>query len=412
MMTRREWLRLTSGGALGITFASGLAVAEEAQRVFRDYELPLFDLPGQIDEPVRIESVELLRRGNLFFVRMRSSNGAVGLIQTKQVENYVRIFERTVAPHFVGRDARDLESLIDEVQLAHYKEVGLPFWVCVAYCEQATLDLLGKVTGKPVGALLGGVLRTEIPMYLSGSGRALSAEEEVDVYVRGVAETGARAVKFKIGGRMSGNLDAYPGRTETLIDLSREKLGNELTLYADANGSYDPQKAIEIGHILEAHQYSFFEEPCPFEALTETQAVKKALTIPIAAGEQDSSLWRFQWMIRNGVMDIVQPDINYNGGLIRALRVARMAEKAGIKIVPHNTQTGAASVNILQFASCTPNIGPFMEYPWRRPQQGVDWHSPQFLIQNGHLAVPQGPGFGVEIDPAYLAQCKIVVTVS
>jgi L-alanine-DL-glutamate epimerase-like enolase superfamily enzyme len=145
---------------------------------------------------------------------------------------------------------------------------------------------------------------------------------------------------------------------------------------------------------MERLNHTFFEEPCPFEELSETQAVAKALRIPIAFGEQNFSLWQFQWMMNNGVMQIVQPDINYNGGLIRAARVARLAENLGMTIVPHNTQTGVASVNILTFASYTKNIGPFMEYPWRRSQRAESWYSPKFIIKNGVIPIPPGPGWG------------------
>src|SRR4029077_3267500 len=154
-----------------------------------------------------------------------STDGAVGLIGTKQVEDFIPIFTNLVAPHFIGKDVRDLESLVDSVYVANYKIAGLPFWCPVAYCEQSLLDMLGKVAGKPVGALLGGVIHKEIPVYLSGSARVLSAEEEVDIYVRALAETGAKAVKFHMGGRMSRNLDTYPGRSEKLLTLAREKLG-------------------------------------------------------------------------------------------------------------------------------------------------------------------------------------------
>jgi L-alanine-DL-glutamate epimerase-like enolase superfamily enzyme len=116
-------------------------------------------------------------------------------------------------------------------------------------------------------------------------------------------------------------------------------------------------------------------------------------------------------MLRNGVMDIAQPDINYNGGLIRAKRVARIAAKLGKTIVPHNTQTGATSVNILQFASCTPNATPYMEYPWRAPQKKPTWYTPDFKIANGKVQVPTTPGMGVEIDPAYLAAAKVVARI-
>jgi L-alanine-DL-glutamate epimerase-like enolase superfamily enzyme len=273
------------------------------------------------------------------------------------------------------------------------------------------LDLLGRVAAKPVGALLGGVVRKEIPVYLSGSARELSAEDEVEIYVRGLAETKARAVKFKIGGRMSHNLDAYPGRTDKLVRLAREKLGAQTVLYADANGSYNAPKAIEVGRLLESLKFEFFEEPCPFEELVETREVAQALTVPIAGGEQDGSLPRFHWMLQNGVVDIVQPDLNYNGGLIRAKRVARMAEKLGKTIVPHNTQTGATAVNILQFASSTRNTGPYMEYPWRAPQQAASWYTPNFRVENGVIRVPESPGMGIEIDPDYLKSATVVASI-
>ena len=138
---------------------------------------------------------------------------------------------------------------------------------------------------------------------------------------------------------------------------------------ADANGSYSAAKAIEIGKRLQEMKYLFFEEPCPWEELSETKKVADALEMKVAFGEQDSSLWLFQWMIENKVIDVVQPDLNYNGGFIRAARVARMARKVNMWICPHNTQTGAASVNILQFAAATPNIGPYMEYVSRAPRK-------------------------------------------
>src|SRR6185369_726905 len=211
-----------------------------------------------------------------------------------------------------------------------------------------------------------------------------------------------------MGGRMSRNLDTYPGRSEKLLTLAREKLGAGTALMADANGSYDVPNGIRIGKLLESLDYAFYEEPCPFEELSETQAVKRALHIPMAFGEQNYSLWQFDWMLRNGVMDIVQPDLNYNGGLSRAKRVARLAEKLGKTIVPHNTQTGATSVNILQFASCTKNAGPYMEYPWRAPQQTPTWYTPDFRIVDGKIKVPTTPGMGIEFDPEYIKSTTLV----
>ncbi len=413
-LTRRDWIKLTGGSALAVSLprsfaaSADFAAPSDVHALIRDAESPMFDLAGQIKDPVIVESVEMLKNGANFFVRTRASNGAIGITGTKQVEDFVPLFEHLVAPHFIGKDARDIESLVDYVYRQNYKLASISLHCCIAYTEQSILDLLGKIAGKSVGALLGGVIAPEIPIYLSGSERVLSAEEEVDVYVRGLAATGAKAVKFHMGGRMSRNVDTYPGRTEKLLTLAREKLGSDTILMADANGSYDVPNGIRIGRLMEELNYAFYEEPCPFEELSETQAVRKALKIPLAFGEQNYSLWQFHWMLTNGVMDIVQPDMNYNGGLIRAKRVARIAEKLGKTIVPHNTQTGATSVNILQFASCTKNAGPFMEYPWRVPQKTPTWYKPDFKITNGKITVPTAPGMGLEIDPDFLAKATVV----
>src|SRR6202035_5188770 len=112
-----------------------------------------------------------------------------------------------------------------------------------------------------------------------------------------------------------------------LLELAQQKLASKVTLMADANGSYSAPNAIEIGKRLQKMNYLWFEEPCPWEELSETKKVADALSMKVAFGEQDSSLWLFQWMIENHVMRVVQPDLNYSGGFTRAARVARMADR-------------------------------------------------------------------------------------
>jgi L-alanine-DL-glutamate epimerase-like enolase superfamily enzyme len=356
---------------------------------------------------VTIKSIEVLQHGNHYLVRSTSADGVVGTVVAKDpIQDYLPILFRRVIPAFVGRDARELEWLVDQVYVKNYKLAGQPFWLPVSAVEQSLWDLLGRLVKKPVAELMGGMRRKEIPVYLSGSGRELSAEDEVDVYVRGVEATGARAVNFKIGGRMSRNADAYPGRTSRMLELARKRLGDHIIIYVDANGSYDAVRGIEVGRMLQSLKCGFFEEPCPWEEISETKKVADALDIPIAVGEQDASLWRFQSMMETGVLQIVQPDLNYNGGFIRAARVARMARKLGIPIVPHNTQTGAAGSKILHFAAAMPNAGEYMEYPWRKPARQESWYTPTLVIRNGKIAVPSGPGLGIDFDLAWLAQAR------
>jgi L-alanine-DL-glutamate epimerase-like enolase superfamily enzyme len=409
-MNRRNFLKATAGSALLTSQAIRAWGASDMGQEILEYEKPVFNLHKFFNAPVKIASIELLQAHGQFFLRTRSADGAEGIIQTKDIVDYIQILAHRVMPHFLGKDARDLEHLVDEVYAtdSNYKLAGQEFWCPVAYIEQSLFDLMGKALKKPVGELMGGVLLKDVPVYLSGSGRETTAEEEVDIYVREVERTGAKAVKFKIGGRMSDNRDAYPERTDKLLELAYQKLGGKVTLMADANGSYDAKNAIEIGKRLQEMKYLWFEEPCPWEELSETKKVADALDMKVAFGEQDSSLWRFQWMIDNQVMDVVQPDLNYNGGFIRAARVARMARKADMWICPHDTQTSAASVNILQFAATTRNIGPWMEYVSRKAPKKEPWYTPNFDIKNGVIPVPAGPGMGLEFDPDFLKSATVV----
>ena len=407
-MNRRDFLRVSAGGA-ALARRFSLRAGDMTSEIL-EYQKPVFNLHKFFSAPVKIESIELLQAHNQFFLRTRSTDGAEGIVQTKDIADYTQLLAHRVIPHFLGKDARDLEHLVDEVYVtnSNYKLAGQAFWCPVAYVEQSLFDLMEKALKQPAGELMGGVLRKEIPVYLSGSGRDTTAEEEVEVYVRGVESTGAKAVKFKIGGRMSDNRDASPGRTDTILELAQKKLAGKVTLMADANGSYDAKNAIEIGKRLQEMKYLWFEEPCPWEELSETKKIADALDMKIAFGEQNSSLWQFQWIIDNKVCDVIQPDLNYNGGFTRAARVARMARKVNMWICPHNTQTGAASVNILQFAATTPNIGPWMEYVSRGPAKKESWYTPNFEIRNGVIPVPSGPGMGLEFDPEFLKAAKVV----
>jgi L-alanine-DL-glutamate epimerase-like enolase superfamily enzyme len=200
---------------------------------------------------------------------------------------------------------------------------------------------------------------------------------------------------------MSRNADASPGRTEKLIPLSRKALADKIAIHADANSSYDAAHAIPVGRMLEDIDAVYFEEPCPFDDFDDTKKVTEALKIPIALGEQEFSHARFKSMIRHHVADIVQPDLFYYGGLIRSIRVARMADLAGLPTTVH-LSGGFGFVYSLHFAACVENIGPWQEY-----KQGVEtygkWFDPPLRIVDGELTIPTGPGVGIA-DPKDVLQ--------
>jgi len=332
-----------------------------------------------------------------YIVRTRSRDGTTGISVANGKASFLYpLFLRQVAPFFLGKDACELESLLDGVYIHdnNYKMQGLAIWCCVAWMEFSILDLLGKLINKHVSALFGGRVRDRVPVYVASGNRDTTPEEEVGILRQRIAETGAKAVKFKVGGRMSRNRDSLPHRSEELIELSRKVLGAGIVIQADANGSYDVKRAIEVGRRLEAVHAYLFEEPCPFDHLDETKQVADALSIPISGGEQESSEYRFRSMIRNGTLQIVQPDLHYYGGYIRSTRVARMASAAGLPITTHISGGDTGFADMANFFSFTPNMGRFQEL-----KSGVNDTGPLFdppvQVKDGFLSIPNAPGMGL-----------------
>ena len=376
-----------------------------------NYDRPLFKLHNVSGTPVIVESIDLVRWRDIHFLRAKGKDGAEGLVMISEGRHFLTaMLKEKVLPFFVGRDARDLETLVDEIYVykSNYKYAGAAFWTTVAWAEAALFDLLGKATGKPVAALLGGRRRNEVPVYVSSLIRETTAEEEVEWVGRRIEQTKAEAVKLKIGGRLSRNADASPGRTERLIALARQTWGSEMKIYVDANGSYDARHALEIAKMLKEHHVVFFEEPCPFEDLDETRAVADALDMPVAGGEQDASLPRFEYMARNRVVDILQPDLLYNGGFIRNHRVNVIARHYGLPLTPHSPYLGPRQALTTHFCATLPELPIEMEYAAALPKTPMDWYGPRIEVKDGLVAVPMGPGLGIEFAPEVVNGLQVV----
>jgi L-alanine-DL-glutamate epimerase-like enolase superfamily enzyme len=356
-------------------------------------------------DPIRIATIELLKAGNDFLVRARSRDGAVGLAagHPDVLDTTWPILTRRVAPFFIGKDARDLDALVDGVYVAssNYKWQGLPFWVPVASVEIAVLDLLGQVAKRPLGELFGPIVTRDVAVYRASGNRGNSPEQEIAYLQKLVAEDGAKAIKFRLGARMRFD-EASTRRDLVLIPLTRKTFGAGMTIYADANGSYDVPAALRIGRVMQEHRFAFMEEPVPFDYYDETRDVAGALTMPVAGGEQESSLRRFRWMIEHRGVDVVQPDLFYFGGFVRSIRVARIAAAAGMPCTPHMSGGGLGYLYVAHFASCVPNAGPFQEFKGTDESLPVSSQTSTLSCVNGTLKVPSGHGLGVTFDPAFV----------
>jgi L-alanine-DL-glutamate epimerase-like enolase superfamily enzyme len=412
--SRRAFLRASALLAVAAGATRGrsapLPPAIDAESLRRIMDAPVLQLEF-VKAPVTVASIELLRNGRNYLVRARSTDGveAITVPNPAIMAKAWPVFLAHVVPSFLKKDARTLEALHTDVYRAgsNYKMQGQLFWVSVMAAEQALLELMGQVAQRPVADFFGGARRRDIPVYYASGNRGNAPEAEIEYLQKLVAGSGVRAIKFRLGGRMSRNADSLPGRTEKLIPLVRKTFGDGMTLYADSNSSYDAKEAIRIGRIMEAHGYGFYEEPCEFDDLWSTKAVADALTIPVAGGEQEFSLHRWHWMIAQRGVDIVQPDLHYGGGFIRATKVARMAEAAGMTVVPHMSGGGLGYLDVVQFAAFTPNIGPFQEFKGNATIP-VSCPTSSLKCEDGRVRCPTGPGFGVTIDPAFVKQAEVV----
>jgi L-alanine-DL-glutamate epimerase-like enolase superfamily enzyme len=364
----------------------------------------------------RITSIETFSNEFVCLCRVTADDGATGWGQTApyHADITAQVLQRQVAPHVLGHGSENFADLSSLVPEREHKFPGSYLYRALAGVDTALWDMRGKRAGKSVCELLGAVPRP-LPVYASSMRRDITPEEEADRFVRLRDECGYEAFKFRIGKEFGHDEDEWLGRTDEIVPAIRGALGNDAFLMVDANSAYTPLKAIEVGRMLESHGVKHFEEPCPYWEPDWTSRVTEALDMNVAGGEQDCMLPEWRRMIDGRVVDIVQPDVCYVGGMTRALQVAHMAAEAQMTCTPHSANLSLVTVFTLHLVAAVPNAGPFVEfsiegpdyYPW---QYGI--FEPALVARDGRVQVPEGPGWGVEISPDWLEHAHHMSTVA
>lgn len=365
--------------------------------------------------PVIIESVELLRFGKSYLCRVRSKDGAEGIsVAHSGMSTLFPIFLSTVQPYFIGQDARELDLILERIYIFNFnfRLNGIALGLPLATVEFAILDMLGRMAGKTMGELIGEIHNPEVGIYVATEFREKPLEEHFDLIKKAVSEYDTHALKVKIGYQFAGSKDIrykVPiGKTEKMIPLLRKEYGDSMSLYADSNGYYNVPEAIRVGKLLEEYKYVYFEEPVMYDHFEDIKEVADALTLPVANGEQDQSFVHFRWSIANDGLDIVQPDNYYFGGLIRSMKVARMADAFGKTIIPHMSGGGLGFLYNMQFVSVVPNAGVHHEFKGLDSNVPFECPTSPLKVVNGKLKVPTGPGSGVNIDPEFIRKHQVV----
>jgi len=356
---------------------------------------------------MKITKIETFATEFVCFVKATTEDGLTGFGQTApyHADITAQVIHRQIAPWVLKQDEDNLEQVIQTVLEKEHKFPGSYLRRALAGFETAIWDLRGHREGKSVCELLGGT-PGPVRAYGSSMRRDITPTNEAKRLTALQDKYGFDAFKFRIGSECGHDQDEWPGRTEEIVSLVRQTVDPSTALLVDANSCYSPENAIKVGKLLEANGICHFEEPCPYWEFDQTKQVTNALSIDVTGGEQDCELQNWQRMISERVVDIVQPDICYLGGMLRTLEVAKMAAAKNIPVTPHCANLSMVTLFTMHLLRAIPNAGKYLEfsiegadyYPW---QYDLFVTSP-FEIENGEISVTNTPGWGVEIQQQWL----------
>lgn len=360
---------------------------------------------------MRITRLETFGNEFLAFVRVTDESGLTGWgqVSTYNADITTQVFHRQIAPHALGTDATNFADTLAVIGEREHKYPGSYLRRAMAGLDTALWDLAGKRQEKPVVALLGGA-PGPLRAYASSMKRDITPADEAARFLALRDEKGFTAFKWRVGRECGRDLDEWPGRTEEVIPTVARALGDGIDKLVDANSCYSPARAIEVGKRLQDEGIGHFEEPCPYWEYDQTAEVRAALDLDVTGGEQDCEFATWAHMIARASVDILQPDVMYMGGITRTLEVARMGAAAGLPITPHAANLSLVTMCTMHLLKALPNAGRYLElsiegpdyYPW---QEGLFLNDP-YRVENGHVTVPDSPGWGVEINPDWLARAE------
>jgi L-rhamnonate dehydratase len=295
----------------------------------------------------------------------------------------------------VGEDPFDMERLWDKVYRGsiYYGRRGVAIQVLSGF-DIACHDIIGKAVGRPVYKLLGGAYRDRVRAYASTLFRP--TPDDIKRACAFYLERGFRAIKFGWG-----VFGEDRKRDVALVRAAREAIGPDVELLVDAGwrvnrSAYD---AIDLLRRLEPYDIFWLEDFLHPECYDGYAAVKAAgVRTRLAAGEQEATAWGFHDLLTRGRVDVVQPDLSRCGGLSQARKIVWEAERAGADVCPHAWLTDLLSAASLHLNACLPR-SLFLEYNVSiSPVLREIIANPLQMDADGMIAVPQGPGLGIEID--------------
>lgn len=328
-------------------------------------------------------------------IAVLTDEGVTGYGSVFTSDALVKAALKTLEPLYRHENALEPERVSEKLhQNTFWMGRGGALTHTVSGIDIALWDILGKATGQPVGRLLGGRYRERVRPYAS----ILMQEPDVlREHLAQVKALGFRAFKMGWGpfGRVSNQLD------EAIVAAARDAIGSDCWLMVDAGGSDAHWQgaykwALRTADMLAEYEVYWFEEALKPDALDDYVALRRAAPLPIAGGEVLTRRQAFQPWLEAGAFDIVQPDVTKVGGISEERKIGWMAEEHGVKFIPHGWNTALGLAADLQLASAFAQTD-FVEYLTGSPYIDEIVASLWELDADGMLAIPSGPGLGIEL---------------
>lgn len=339
---------------------------------------------------------------NWIFVILSTDNGFVGAGEATTVYNDATVLAalEDLREFVIGADPRKIESLWESMwrlQYSYYRHVI--FYSAMAAIDHSMWNMVGKWLGTPCYRLMGGAVRDSIRLYANMWFLGARTPGEYAERAAGTVAQGWDALKWDPfpGSYMAMTTGEVQAAVEN-VRAVREAVGPSVDLLIETHGRLDVESAIRAGRALEPFRPFWYEEPVLPHNSAATRKFKERVHIPIAGGERTAGRWGILPFLRDGSLDIIQPDMTQAGGLSEVKKLATMAEMHGVMVAPHCPRGPVAVAAGVHLAACTRN---FLILEYATDLGGVPWRQDLIVepeaIVNGNLALPERPGLGVEL---------------
>ncbi|MHC4713443.1 MAG: galactonate dehydratase [Planctomycetota bacterium] len=332
------------------------------------------------------------------FLKMHTDSDLVGWGEPI-VEGWSKTTAAAVAEmgrYLIGRDPRRIEHHWQALYRGGFYRGGPILASAISGIEQAMWDIKGKDLGVPVYRLLGGPVRDRIRVYAHVVGETI---EQYMESAKARRSQGFTTFKTAITGA------ARPVESKRFVENAvgrfaalRETLGEEADIGIDFHGRIGPALAKILIRELEPYHPMFVEEPCLPENVDAMVEIARSTTVPIATGERLYTKWGFREVLEKRAAAILQPDLSHAGGIFECRKIAAMAEAYYVSIAPHCPLGPISLAAGLQLDACIPNF-----LCQEHASLGEGYLREPFVVEDGHVKVPEGPGLGIEIDEEAVA---------